>query len=199
MNVLINSLIYISVGAKLRKNMKSKETLITKALLDTLFTFDVDSGIVFNKMKTNKRIVVGKESGCNDHGYTKIQIGGKRYLRHRLIYFYVNSVWPEFLDHIDGNPSNDAINNLRAVSRRENGQNQTRAKGYSFHKKSGKYHAQCWNLDGTKQINLGLFENVEDAEFAYLTYRIANSTIDLHVQKRRLDELTERLKLNIKN
>jgi hypothetical protein len=194
-------MIYISIGnhaitIKQQENiMKLKEQLITKDLLDRLFTVDVENGIFFNKVKTNTKIVIGKESGTrHPTGYTIIRIDGRNYSRHRLIYFYVNGVWPKNLDHIDGNKSNDSINNLRAVTRRENQQNRTRAKGYHFNNRLGKYQAQCWNIEGTKQIYLGLFDNQLDAEFAYLTYRVANSTIDLHVQKRRLDELTKKLK-----
>ena len=66
----------------------------------------------------------GKVAGtiCKD-GRVMIKSGGKRYLAHRVIYFMHYGTTPELIDHIDGNPSNNKIENLRAASKVENGLN----------------------------------------------------------------------------
>tara|TARA_R110000868_G_scaffold120488_1_gene320012 strand:- start:168 stop:641 length:474 start_codon:yes stop_codon:yes gene_type:complete len=90
---------------------------------------------------------------------------------HRLIYWLHNPHWDifdstmdNFVDHIDGNPSNNNIENLRLVTNQENGFNRTKAKGYSRFKNK-------WRADihlNSKTIYLGLFDNELDAHNAYL-------------------------------
>lgn len=55
--------------------------------------------------------------------YGRLGYRGKIYLIHRLIWFYMTGEWPEFIDHVDGDPWNNRFNNLRAVSRSENQRN----------------------------------------------------------------------------
>ena len=62
------------------------------------------------------------------NGYTRVEINGKHYLVHRLVYQTWASGYdqlnPELvIDHIDANPLNNAIYNLRQVTQAENIQN----------------------------------------------------------------------------
>jgi len=58
--------------------------------------------------------------GC----YWKLIIQGKAYGAHRLAFFYVNGVWPKHeIDHINGDPGDNRIANLRDVPRVLNAQN----------------------------------------------------------------------------
>ena len=58
------------------------------------------------------------------NGYSRIQVDGKRYLIHRAIgvaFGLLNDMDdPREIDHIDGNPSNNCLSNLRAVTRSQN-------------------------------------------------------------------------------
>jgi hypothetical protein len=50
-------------------------------------------------------------------------IGGTKYLAHRVIWKMVYGVDPIGIDHIDGNPANNRIKNLRQASQLVNGKN----------------------------------------------------------------------------
>lgn len=56
-------------------------------------------------------------------GYQRVVIDNDRYSAHRLAWFYYYGYWPSRVDHIDGNPANNAIVNLREVTQSENCRN----------------------------------------------------------------------------
>ncbi len=117
----------------------------------------------------------GKIAGCDrGNGYVKIAIDDRSYHAHRLAWLYVYGCLPEgkHLDHIDGNPSNNSIGNLRPASQSENMRNTGKAarnmsgfKGVSFHKQRGKWVVRA--KDGTKNRYFGLFNSAEEAAAAY--------------------------------
>jgi hypothetical protein len=65
------------------------------------------------------------------------------------------------IDHMDGDTTNNRIDNLRMVNHQENQFNRPTAKGYCWNKERQKYSAQIF-LDG-KNKYLGLFDKEEDA------------------------------------
>ncbi|MDD0156969.1 HNH endonuclease signature motif containing protein, partial [Shigella flexneri] len=70
------------------------------------------------KKKLSARGAVGKVAGTISYGYNAINIDGVRYFAHRLAWLYVYGEWPkQEIDHIDRNRRNNAISNLRDVSR----------------------------------------------------------------------------------
>ena len=110
-------------------------------------------------------------------GYIRfqIQVNNKRncIALHRLIYWLHNPDWDIYnsstnnsIDHIDGNPLNNNIGNLRVVTHRQNHFNMTRAKGYYWNKEKNKWMSQI-DFNDTR-LYLGLFELEEDARQAYL-------------------------------
>ena len=112
----------------------------------------------------------------NGYKYFEIRVSNKRYtiLLHRLIYWLHNPDWDildssiknNSIDHIDGNPLNNNIENLRVVTNQENHFNETRAKGYCWNKTAKKWVSHI-RLNG-KTKYLGLFDKKEDAHNAYL-------------------------------
>ena len=125
----------------------------------------------------NNKVKAGSLAGNVNKPTGRLQIGfqGKLYLAHRLAWLMTYSVIPkQVIDHIDGNPLNNRISNLRDVSRSVNGQNRRNAQfgnktgflGVSFHKQSGKFQAQI-QLNGRVKY-LGLFPTAELARAAYL-------------------------------
>ena len=67
----------------------------------------------------------GKSAGSlSGSGYIYINVHRLPYRAHRLAWMWMTGKWPETeIDHIDGNPSNNAWRNLREASRNENSRN----------------------------------------------------------------------------
>jgi len=103
-------------------------------------------------------------------GYRCIHIGNKSYQLHRIIgMLFLNldiNDTKQHIDHIDGNKSNNNLDNLRIVSHQKNCFNFTKAKGYFFDKKNNKFQSSI-TLNG-KSIFLGRFDTEEEAREAYL-------------------------------
>jgi hypothetical protein len=83
---------------------------------------------------------------------------------------------PKYIDHIDGNPRNNNIQNLREATHQQNSfntklrkDNTSGFKGVSFNKVSNKWVAQAT----LNQVNyyLGLFVNKDDAINTAKTFR----------------------------
>ena len=114
------------------------------------------------------------------HGYLAVGLTNgnevKRQYLHRLIYSHFVSDIPEgmVINHIDGNPSNNSINNLEVVSQRDNVRHYFNSKKRNVgvrldnpQRGKRKYRASIW--DG-KQINLGRHDKEEDAVKAVNDY-----------------------------
>jgi hypothetical protein len=107
----------------------------------------------------------------HSHGYVSIIIDYGKYRAHRLAWLLVyGEPVPDMLDHIDGNPANNRIANLRPASMSENIANartryNTRSgvKGVRLHA-CGKYDARI-TVHG-KHHYLGLFATLEEAAAA---------------------------------
>jgi hypothetical protein len=83
---------------------------------------------------------------------------------HQFIYYYVNRLIVDCIDHIDRNRTNNRINNLRSVTKQQNSFNSFGI-GYSINK-NGKYEAKI--KVNYKTIYLGSFNTKEEASNAYL-------------------------------
>jgi hypothetical protein len=102
-------------------------------------------------------------------GYKHINIGCKRYSLHRIIgYLFLGldiDNPEEEIDHIDNNPQNNNLENLRVVTHKQNQWNKN-PKGYCWDKNRNKFRAKI-NYDG-KCIYLGRFDIEDEAKQAYL-------------------------------
>jgi hypothetical protein len=118
--------------------------------------------------------VAGKPANAKDSlGYICLRIDGKMYKAHRIAWAFVYGEWPELhIDHINGDPSDNRICNLREVDRHANMQNERKAR---LNNKSG-YLGVCPNggnwraeirVDG-KKINLGTYKTPVEAHEAYV-------------------------------
>lgn len=135
-------------------------------------TFDYKDGHLFWKIPRQK-IRVGQQAGKKNHnGYIHIgfKINGiaKTFQEHRLIWMWHHGFPPPYLDHIDGDPGNNKIENLRVATLTQNQQNRklnenntSGIKGVTFHKASKKWMAHI--TINKKPCYLGIFANKDDA------------------------------------
>jgi len=120
----------------------------------------------WNGHYAGKEAFTSKKSGGHLHG----AIHGKSYMAHRVAWaiFYQEEP-PQYIDHINGDPSDNRIENLRAVTAAENSQNQklrsdnaSGTHGVSWDSKNKKWMA-AMRING-KSFWLGRFEIKEQAE-----------------------------------
>lgn len=94
---------------------------ITKERLEELFTYDKETGNLYNKIKRKYDQDLSKPVGTlTPYGYLYCKVDGVSYQVHNLIYVLIYGHNPEEIDHIDGNKSNNKLSNLRPCTRNEN-------------------------------------------------------------------------------
>lgn len=143
--------------------------------LKELMDYDPHTGDFTWRVRRGGYVVPGAIAGNKHHsGYIHIQVFGKCYNAHRLAWLYVYGEWPDDeIDHVNGNPSDNRILNLRSVSHHENAQNRKLAShntsgrtGVAWRKDTNKWRAYI-SING-QRVQLGSFTNIEDAHNAYL-------------------------------
>lgn len=155
--------------------MASKKRTVDQNLINEIFEYR--DGHLFWKNPFGYKAKAGEKAGSiNQEGYVKVQILGKRYSAHRIIFCMFHGYFPEFVDHIDGNPQNNLIENLRECTKSQNSMNKkmdfrnsSGVKGVSFNKKLQKYVAYI-KVEGKRQ-HLGVFESANDASNVVSEYR----------------------------
>lgn len=125
--------------------------------------FDYQDGNLIWRINKGRSKIGTKAGSDNGKGYFQIKIDQKMYLLHRMIWLWHGKELPEQLDHIDRNPRNNKIENLRAVTASQNQWNTKKSDGgVSFHKASNKWRARI--KIHKKEIYLGVFEDFEQAQ-----------------------------------
>lgn len=126
--------------------------MITQQELLSLFDYK-DGGLYYkDRIMSRGRPSVrnGEKIGSMmTNGYLNVALNKKKYLVHRLIFLYHHGYLPKFIDHVDGNPSNNAIENLREATMAENmcntktrTDNTSGVKGIHFNKQKKKWQAK---------------------------------------------------------
>ena len=116
--------------------------------------FKYQDGMLFYKKNPPRSNLVNKRAGTKSFGnYRQVTIKGKRFFEHRLVWILLNGEISDNLviDHIDRNPSNNKIENLRAISQACNVLNRStcthvqkwaEGKWYARFRRSGKTHSK---------------------------------------------------------
>jgi hypothetical protein len=132
--------------------------------------FDYQDGKLLWKVSRSNVISIGQEAGTEyARGYKRVYFDGKTHGVHRVIWQMFNGDIPDGMqvDHIDCDPSNNRIENLRLVSSRQNAMNrkrkgQTGVKNVSFSSEAQKYRVTLQH--NGKRVWCGSYEDLELAE-----------------------------------
>lgn len=106
-------------------DIKTPKTLmrndLTASYLRSILDYDQVTGI-FTWKETRFRTRAGDIAGHTQaDGYVTIRIDDRAYYGHRLAWTHVHGYWPKSrIDHKDGNPSNNQIENLREATQAQN-------------------------------------------------------------------------------
>ena len=143
---------------------------LTAEYLRSILHYDPATGIFTRKVRTSNRVKVGDVAGClSSVGYLYICVQNRLYQAHRLAWFYMYGEWPKLnIDHINRNPSDNRLVNLRNVTQKQNGQNRSKSSnnmsgypGVSWKKQNSKWVARIRH--NYKHIHLGSFDDLEEA------------------------------------
>lgn len=157
---------------------KDNESLLDIDFLRKNYIYDPETGALirlsFNKKKN--KIIHHFSGSLKKNGYiiTCIKIGNRKpmFLNHRLAWAYHYGEFPDgMIDHINGNPSDNRISNLRICTDQENRRNMKMRKGNLAGAK-GVHKTPCNKYCSQIKINyksifLGNFSSVDEAAHAY--------------------------------
>ena len=149
--------------------MSIKKTLPTQERLQELFDY-CPSGNLIRIKKTGKKGKLGQIVGhkCKRHGYIEVGIDGAKYFLHRLIWkFHTGKDPVENIDHINRDPTDNRIENLRECNQHQNCGNCKPAKGYNKQTLCDTYVAKI--KVNRQRIYLGTFPTPDLAQQAYQT------------------------------
>lgn len=148
--------------------------MLTQARLKEVFDYNPETGMFTRILAISRKSKVGDIiRTTNKHGYIVLRLDKELHFCHRLAWLYVYGEYPKSnIDHINGNPSDNRIANLRDVSQKVNAQNirkphcdnKTGFAGVCKDKK--KFNARIYH--NGKTVNLGSFSTPEEANEAYI-------------------------------
>lgn len=149
--------------------MAIQDSTLTQSLL--LDFFEYKDGDLYWKKDMNHITKAGNVAGSSTaKDYKNVIFNGRAHKVHRLIFLYHHGYLPEVVDHIDGNPINNKIENLRAADSLKNSYNKkiplhntSGVKGVHWHTQDKKWRVQ-FNVNG-KSKYFGSYNDIDYAKF----------------------------------
>ena len=134
------------------------------------FYYENDTGLLIRKVSAGNQLQGSVCTRLSSKGYYRVHLNGKDRFVHRVVWLMHYGEWPRRqLDHINGNKTDNRIENLRECTTSENCINQKGPRknnsigvqGVHLIKSSGKYRA-CF-----RDKRLGCFGTLPEASDAY--------------------------------
>lgn len=156
---------------------KKKGAVLTAERVHQALNYDPETGVFTWKESNSNRRKNGAVAGCTFNGRTYVCVDYKICFAHRLAWLYMTGEWPTHqIDHINGDPSDNRIANLRDVSQSVNLENQRKPRsnntsgylGVKPYKRGNKKPWVSQIVVKGKTINLGYFETAIAGHEAYL-------------------------------
>ena len=162
------------------QQMRAKEALLTAEQVRKMFDYNPETGEFIRKVRMGSNMPGTRADRLKYTGYLVVVIGRKEYRAHRLAWLYYYGKWPDnencYIDHINGNPTDNRITNLRLATSLSNSHNRkvhsntsSGIMGVCKDKASGKWKAYI-SMDKyntkTKRFkvkHLGLYSTFEGA------------------------------------
>ena len=149
------------------------EDSITATQVREVLDYEPETGLL-RWRKSRRGAKQGTIAGCKtSQGYVNIRVLGRYGRAHRVIWLWMTGDWPKkWIDHINGNPSDNRWNNLRECTPRQNQANRKINRNTT----SG-YKGVCWDKSKNKWMAsitrrgenkfLGYFDCPEEAHQTY--------------------------------
>lgn len=140
---------------------------------EAIEAFEYRDGELFWKIRPANRVQAGDKVGWLDKNATYLRLfyKGKKVLVHRVIYLLHHGYLPDCVDHIDRNPLNNRIENLREATKSQNSCNKkvridngSGIKNVTLYKPTGKWLVKI--CVGGKPKHIGYFTDIEEAKIA---------------------------------
>ncbi len=141
--------------------------MLTKEKILNRLSYNEETGALTRNWKGGSSRPTGT---VREDGYIRINVDGKLHYAHRLVWIIFNGHIPDGMqvDHIDCNPSNNKISNLRLATQSQNNHNQrvyksnsSGVKGVLWNKLEKRWKVTCWL--NNKKHNGGTFLSLEEA------------------------------------
>ena len=100
-------------------HMASKRKHLDQSELREWFDYD-PAGFLIRRKKASIGTRVGQVAGCFRRGYMQIKFQGSTCQGHRMIWVWHHGTNPENIDHINRDPSDNRIENLRPCTHSQN-------------------------------------------------------------------------------
>lgn len=146
--------------------------MLTQARLKELLTYDPATGEFLWSATPRSGVRAGSPAGNISPEGRRIRIDRKEYKAHRLAWLYVHGAWPAaVIDHINGDPTDNRIANLREATHQQNMANSKR-RGDNTSGRKGVARSAAKQVRWRAHFRgeyLGSFDTEEQAHQAYCT------------------------------
>lgn len=140
------------------------------------FSYDKETGTLCHKFRPDVRktwntryagmpITSQLKTRCGKR-YYRVRINTVGFLVHRVVWMMTYGVWPDEIDHIDGNGLNNSLGNIRNVSRSENAKNIKQSKSNTSGHTGIQKICNAWRVAmrvNKKQRYIGTYNTLEEA------------------------------------